>query len=102
MESNVIEMIEPAPAGFNVSREEWARTPAEIRKEIIRMDREMAEGLAILKDRRAGRGKRAPGGFWELHCCERDGNHKRAAELRELLAPEAARMAENDALLQTF
>ena len=107
MESNVVEMIEPAPEGFNISREAWAKTPEATRSEIIRMDREMSEGLAILKDRRAGRakripgqpgdGKRVPGGWWELWKQERDGNVARVAELRDLLAPEAAHMAQKDA-----
>lgn len=97
-DSNVIEMIEPAPDRFNLSREEWAKTPAVIREEILRMHREMNEGLAILKDRRCGRRKRVRGGFWELHCCERDGNLARAEELRAALAPDEERIAANDAL----
>lgn len=88
--SNVIELIEPAPEGFNVSREEWSRTPEVLRAEIIRMHTELAEGVEITKDRAAGRRSRRPGGFWEMHCCERDGQLERAAELRELLAPEIA------------
>jgi hypothetical protein len=112
-ESNVVDLIPPAPDGFNISREAWFATSPVMRDEIIRLDREMSEGLAIAKDRRAGRGKRAPGkpppgkrtmgGWYELLMCERDGSPAklaRAAELREALAPEAERMALNDDLAE--
>jgi hypothetical protein len=98
-ESNVVEMIEPAPKRFKISREEWARTPAEIRSEILRMDEEMSEGLAIAKDRRAGRvkkrepGKRVPGGFWEAWKIERSGGTV-PPKLRATLAAEEADWAE--------
>lgn len=109
--SNVIDLIEPAPEGLNISREDWARTPNGIRDETLRMVRELSEGIAIDKDRMAGRnvrvpgkpdpGKRVKGGFWELHCCERDGTPEslaRASELREILAPEIALHALNEEL----
>jgi len=102
--SNVVDLIEPAPEGLNISREDWARTPPEIRSETIRMYRELSERIPIEKDRRSGRthrGKRVKGGFWELHCCERDATPEslaRAAELREILAPEIARIAEIESL----
>jgi hypothetical protein len=43
--NNVVEMITPAPAGFTVSREDWAKTPAVIRDEILRMEKEFAAGF---------------------------------------------------------
>src|ERR1700692_1605020 len=100
--TNVIELIPPAPEGFNVSREAWAKTHPALRSEIIRMHVELGERIPITKDRAAGRKSRRPGGFWELHCCERDGHLERAAELRELLAPEIERLAEYEASLALF
>ncbi|WP_409188840.1 hypothetical protein [Bradyrhizobium sp. RDM4] len=105
-DSNVVDMIEPAPEGFNVSREVWASTPECVRSEIIRAHRELSECIPIDKDRRAGRahrGKRVKGGWYELHCCERDATPEslaRAAELREILAPEIALQALNDDLAE--
>jgi hypothetical protein len=102
--TNVVDLIEPPPEGFNISREDWSKIHPDVRSETIRMFREMGEAIPIDRDRRAKgrahRGKRVPGGFLELHCCERDGNLARAAELREILAPEIARIAENDSLAE--
>jgi hypothetical protein len=92
-ETNVVEMIEAAPDGLNVSREAWAKTPDVVRSEIIRAHTELNERLPIWKDRAARRKSRSVGGFYEMHCCERDGSPAklaRAAELKELLAPEQA------------
>lgn len=100
--TNVIEMIEPAPIGMNISREAWAKTPEVLRAEIIRAHRELNERIPIMKDRAAGRKSRRPGGFWELHCCERDGHPERAAELRELLAPEIARLRETEEIFEIY
>ena len=44
-ESNIVEMIEPAPARLAISREAWARTPEVIRDEIWRMVRELTAGI---------------------------------------------------------
>jgi hypothetical protein len=102
---NVVEMIEPAPAGFNVSREAWARTPAVVRDDILRAVEELSECIPIQRDIAAGRvrrhgresgpngGKRVLGGHWELYACESDptpANLARASQLREALASEIA------------
>jgi hypothetical protein len=104
-------MIEPAPEGFNISRESWARAPAVVRSEIIRAHRELSECIPINKDRAARRRSRSMGGFYELHVLERDIQFltptqlARVAELRGALAPEIAHhamVAERDADLAPF
>jgi hypothetical protein len=45
-DSNVVDLIEPAPDGFNISREEWSATPEVIRDETHRMCPEFAKGFA--------------------------------------------------------
>jgi hypothetical protein len=87
-EMPVIQMIQPAPPGFNVSREAWSKTPIVMRDEILRAHGEMGEAIPIARDRAARRRSRSMGGWFELHCCERDGNLARVAELREMLAHE--------------
>jgi len=52
-DSNVVDLIEPAPEGFNATREVWASTPAVIRSETIRMYRELSERIPIERDRRS-------------------------------------------------
>jgi hypothetical protein len=44
-ESNVIELIEPAPERLAISREAWAKTPPETRSEILRMVTELERGI---------------------------------------------------------
>jgi hypothetical protein len=113
--TNVTELY-PMPAGLNISPEAWGATPALVRTEICRTCRELGEGIAIAKDRRAGRGKRTPGqpdpgkrlvpnGFYELYLVEGGATPwalRRAVELRERLASEAARMMENDEMVAAF
>jgi hypothetical protein len=104
----VIEMIEPAPACLNISRESWSKTPKAVRDDTLRMVEELNERVPIAKDIAAGRvrrhglrsgpnaGKRVLGGHWELHACENDptpANLARASELRGLLSEEIAHWA---------
>jgi hypothetical protein len=43
--NNVVEMVQPAPDCLNISREAWAKTPAVVRDEILRMHGELAKGI---------------------------------------------------------
>jgi hypothetical protein len=49
-DSNIVDLIEPAPDGLNISRTEWAATPEEMRNEIWRMFREFAKGFDKYRD----------------------------------------------------
>jgi hypothetical protein len=106
----VIELF-PIPQGFNITPEAWAATPAVMQSEICRAHREISQGIAIAKDVRCGRPKahRRPAsapapGFYALHRLELEIARKpddaalqaKAEEMREALAPDVTRMAEND------
>jgi len=107
-EMPVIQLIQPAPPAFNVSREAWSKTPIVMRDEIWRAYTEMSEAIPVAKDRQARRRSRSLGGHWELHCCERNGSPSamaRADELRLALASEIAHWAaveQRDADLAPF
>jgi hypothetical protein len=45
-ETNNVTELFPVPEGFNVSREDWAKTHPDLRSEINRMVKEFASGMA--------------------------------------------------------
>jgi hypothetical protein len=45
--TNVVDIIDPPPARFKISREAWAATPAVIREEIARMLAELNKGFEM-------------------------------------------------------
>lgn len=49
---------------------EWADVPIDARSEILRMQKELTQGIAIAKDRRCGREKRDADGFYGLPTLE--------------------------------
>ena len=50
----------------------WSETDPALRREIVRMTRELSEGTAIVKDRRCGRRTCDPAGFYGLERAERE------------------------------
>jgi hypothetical protein len=75
----------------------WPRMAPEIKRECLRMEREIQEGIAILKDRSAGRPKKDLTGFYGLELAEADlyrleGVPRKEAELEKARKRVAALM----------
>jgi len=86
----------------------WPRLHPEIKSELLRMEREIKQGMAIYKDRSVGRPKKDATGFYGLELAEAEvyrleGEPRKTAELEkarrrvaELLAGLAADAAKYD------
>jgi hypothetical protein len=112
VKGNIVELF-PIPTALKIDKATWNSMPAESRDEFVRMWREGEQGLAVWKDRRCGRPKShrtrgaAAVSFYELHLLEheiwRRGSDAdlvaKADALRLALAPDVARMALDDALV---
>jgi hypothetical protein len=81
--TNVVDIIEPAPDGFNVNREAWAATPSIIRDETIRMFRELSAGI----EKYAPAAER-DSGLKEYHDMAAKGGQRLADVLRNFAAME--------------
>ncbi|SIO53824.1 hypothetical protein SAMN05443247_07622 [Bradyrhizobium erythrophlei] len=89
----------PTPLVGKISPEVWRDTSEVVQTEIVRAWRELSAGIAIQKDRRCGRRRRAPAdSFYALHLLDMEIWRRpdkgdliaKAEQLRELLAPDEA------------